>query len=187
MFIDVDRYVNFIIKNKLTQSQFLYLYLIYRKKYNSIKAYKKAFPTEDGTMIGKNLIQDLIDRSFIEKIKEEVVLVTDYRITEKFTHLYFSDIYNATEELKNEYPAFANIQGNNIPLITVDIYKLSGIYGERIDFSVDEHKEVIKDLIYARDKGSIRFSLENFVRGEVWKGIRPSRLANTTVSLLEFE
>lgn len=184
MFVDVEKYIKFIVKNKLTQAQFLFMYLIYRKKWKAYTMYKEAFPAdESGHFLGKFLLDDLIKREFIEVVGE-TGKTGDYKLTEKFTDLYFNDIFIATEELKSNYPAFTIIGGNQIPLTAVDIYQIAGIYGERIDHSVEEHKEVIKDLIYARDKGAIRMSLEKFVRGEIWKGIRPSRLANSNVQVL---
>ena len=187
MFINVERYINFIIKNKLTQPQFLMLYLLYKKNYKILNKYKIAFPTEDKSMIGDMMRQDLIDRGFIERVGNKTSSVNDYKITEKFTDLYLKDIYTATQELKDEYPAFAKINGQDIPLVTIDICKLSVIYGEKIDYSVDEHKEIIKDLVYARDKGSIRFSIENFVKGEMWRGIRQSRFKTLSEVKEDFE
>lgn len=185
MFVDVEKYVSFIAKNKLTQSQFLFMYLIYRKKWKAYKLFKETcHETDDGTFLGKFLTNDLISREFIEKIGE-TGKTGDYKLTEKFTNLYLNDVFIATEELKAAYPAFTVINGNHIPLITIDIFQIAGIYGERIDHSVEEHKEVMKDLLYARDKGVIRMKFENFIRGEMWKGIRPSRLANSEVSVME--
>jgi hypothetical protein len=52
MFQDVERYINFITTNKLTQAEFLFLYLIRRKNHEAMVKYKEAFPSEDGSMIG---------------------------------------------------------------------------------------------------------------------------------------
>lgn len=99
MFIDVEKYVDFLIENKLTQAQFIMLYILYRKKYNALNKYKKAFPTEDATMIGKVFRQDLIDRGFIKLVGKDPksLLVSDFRITEKFTEAYLKKAYCATD------------------------------------------------------------------------------------------
>lgn len=180
MFTDVERYLNFIIENKLTQAQFLFLYLIYRKKVDCIKKYKAAFPNEENSMIGKYDKQDLLDRGFIESVGE-AGMTADYILGEKFTKLFLKDVFNATEEFVKEYPGFVQIQGKAIPLITMDRYKLANIYGERIDYSVEEHLEVVKDVKFARAKDMLSSSIENFVRGEVWQKIRPIRLNQESI------
>src|ERR1035437_7932449 len=124
MFKDIERYLEFIIKNKLTQAQFLFLYLIHKKKYDCIRQYMKAFPTDDGSMIGNLSKQDLVDRGFIEKVGNEE-LASDYLITHKFTDIFLKDIHNATDELFESYPSWIKIGGNNASLLNSDRYKLA--------------------------------------------------------------
>lgn len=189
MFQSVDRYVDFITKNKLTQGQFLMLYLINRKNYDCIEKYKEAFPTSDGTMIGEMMKKDLIDRGFIKVIDvdAENTKADNYSITEKFTDLFIKDRYEAMLQLWDIYPGFVNINGNNIPLTNIDKYQLALLYIERIDYSVDEHKEILKDVKFGIEHNLIRVTIENFVRSEAWGKLRPMRTNSTQLKELTNE
>lgn len=180
MFQDVEKYVDFIIKNKLTQAQFLYLYLLRRKSFDVIKKYKEAFPTPDGSMIGKDNRQDLINKGFIEKIGEGE-MVSDYRITDKFNHLFLKNHFVAADEIWSLYPAFTRINGNNIPLLNMDKYAFSNMYAERIDYSVHEHLQVVQDIKFGRENNLIKSNIENFTRSESWSKIREIRLGQVKV------
>lgn len=175
MFQDVERYVDFIIKNNLTQPQFLMLYLIYKKKYDCINNYKQAVPTEDGSMIGAKAKQDLIDRGFIKKINDEGK-ADSYMITEKFHKLFIKDQFAAADEFWDMYPGFVKIQGTNTPLTNMDRYAFANLYAIRIDYNVDEHIEVMKDLEFGVRNELIRTSIDKFVRSEGWRKIREIRL-----------
>lgn len=180
MFSNVERYIDFIIKNKLSQSQFLFLYLLHRNKIDSINKYKEAFPTLDGSMIGAFLRDELIDKGFIRKLNDDK-MASSYQITERFTDLFLKDIHEATDELFKSYPGFVNINGNPVPLTNTDKYKLALIYGERIDYDVEEHKEIIKDVVFGHKNGFIRSNIENFVRSESWNKLREVRLAREII------
>ena len=184
MFQNVERYVEFITKNKLTQAQFLLLYLIYRKKYECIKIYKERCPTEDGSMIGKAPLQDLIDRKFICPVNEEQK-ADSYVLTDKFLLLFIKDIYEASNQFWDKYPGFISINGVPTPLTNMDKYKFALIYGERIDHSVDEHLEVLKDLDFGVKNNLIRSSIENFVRSENWLKLRQIRLNQQVIKQAE--
>ncbi len=180
MFQNVERYVNFIIENKLTQAQFLFLYLIYRKKYECIKVYKAAIPTGDDTMIGVPAKDDLIKRGFIAQLNDEG-RADSYEITDKFLKLFLKDVHEASNQFWDKYPGFIKINGVNTPLTNMDKYRFALIYGERIDHSVDEHLEVMKDLEFGVRNNLIRSSIENFVKAEGWGKLRPLRLNQSTI------
>lgn len=175
MFQNVERYVDFITTNRLTQAQFLMLYLIYRKKYDCIKLYKERVPTDDGTMIGQGAKEDLVTRGFIVKVDDEEK-ADSYELTNKFLKLFLKDKHEAAEQFWDKYPGFININGSPTPLTNMDKYKFALIYAERIDHSVDEHLEVMKDLEFGVNNNLIRSSIENFVKSEGWLKLRPYRL-----------
>lgn len=178
MIIEVERYVKFITNNKITQAQFLFLYLLYRKRYDLLKDYKNTFPSDDGTVIGKIARNDLLERKFIIKLDEEEK-ATSYAIGSEFKKI-FVDAFEATDELKSKYPAFITNNGVNYPLTLVDTYQLANIYGQRIGYEIAEHEEVLKDLQYGIDNNLIKGKLELFVRSEFWKPLRELRLGTNT-------
>lgn len=172
--IEIERYINFIVKNKLTQSQFVFLYLLQRKRYDLLKLYAEANPSTDGTAIGKVLRDDLLARGFIIKLDEREV-ANSYQIGQPFK-LIFVDKFEAANELKELYPDFMISKGTRYPLTVVDVYELAPLYGERIGYEYAEHEEVKKDIAYAIDQNLISCKLENFVRSEFWKPLRKARL-----------
>ena len=180
MFQNVERYIEFITTNKMSQAQFILMYLIYRKKYACIEQYKKAFPTDDGTMIGEGAKEDLIKRGFIEKVNNDEK-ADSYILTDKFLKLFLKDRFEAAEQIWNLYPGYVSMGGNTIPLTTMDRYRFANIYAERIDYSVDEHLEVIKDVKFGVDNNLLRTSIEKFVMSEAWLKIRPIRLIKTPI------
>lgn len=174
MYLNASQYVKFIVDNKLTQAQYLFLYLLRTHEYEAIKMYKSGFPTEDDSMIGQGAKKDLIDRGFIEHVGEGSA-ATDYQITEKFNCLFLKNHYLAADEIWMAYPPFVLISGKNMPLTTMDRYQFANLYAERIKYSVDEHNEVLKDVKYGRDKELISTKIQTFVESEQWLRIRQIR------------
>jgi hypothetical protein len=174
--IQVDRYIPFLIENKLTQPQFLLLYCIYREKWEIIAKYKEAFPTDDGSMIGKFPLQDLVDRGFIIRL-DDGKTVDSFEITTKFAKI-FVDEFEAGNQFWDLYPAFVVTEGKRLPLSTMDKNLFRKIYSDRINHDFEEHTEVMKDLQYAVDEGLINMGIEKFVRSEMWSKIRQMRIAH---------
>lgn len=175
MFLNVERYVNFIAKHKLTQAQFLMLYCLYKKEYSTINVYKEAFPNPDGTMIGQIMKDDLINRGFIARVGEGEN-ASSYTVTDLFTNIFVSDIFHAADEVWDIYPPFMKINGANVPLTNMDKFKFANLYGERIRYDIHEHNQVIADIKFGREHNLIRVNIENFTRSEAWKSIRKIRV-----------
>lgn len=173
MFIEIERYVKFITKHKLTQAQMLFLYLLHRKRYDLLKEYMSTFPSEDGTAIGKHSRDELLERGFIIKINERES-ATSYQIGNSFKSI-FIDKFEAAKEIKELYPAFAINNGKTYPLVLVDVYEIANIYGERIGYEIAEHEEVKKDLKYGLDNNLIKCGVDKFIRSEFWKPLRALR------------
>jgi len=163
-----ERYVNFICENKLTQPQFLLLYLMYKDRKDLIVKYKQNFPAEDGTMIGKRWLDDLFARGFL--IKEDNKLL----VTHTFKELFCNKI-DAAEELLQVYPSTTEIQGKIVPLTAIDIITVADLYIEKILDNRLEHEEVLKDIKYGATNNLINLSLKNFILSKYWLGIRKIR------------
>ncbi len=184
MFVNVQRYVDFLAKHSLSQQQFLLLYLIKFKKQSIMQEYMHAFPTGDGSMIGISARQDLIDRGFLKHDEAKGLGVSSYETTDKFNDLYINDTWEAADEFWKMYPGFVRISGRDVPLTNVDRYQFQLLYGERIGYSVDEHKEILKDLKYGLTKGLVRQNIEKFVRSQMWQKIREVRLGEISIAEL---
>lgn len=177
--IQVDRYIPFLKKNKLTSSQFLLLLLLYQKKYKLIEEYKLMFPTEDGSMIGKYPLDDLIKRGYIEQVNPTDVTAKSYTITTKFSKI-FCDKFEAGNQIWDLYPRIVTNEGKNFPLKLWDKNEMRDVYYERINGNYEEHLEVLKDLEYAIENGLIKGKLENFIKSEAWTDIRKERIVTNT-------
>lgn len=177
----VESYLRYIFKHKLTQAQYLFLYLLCTKKLSVIKEYKIHYPSEDNTMLGKAMLQDLINKGFVI-VHGDPNDANSYEVTEKFRKLVLQDSMEAADEIWKIYPGFATIEGRETPLTAMDKYRFAQIYVERINYSYEEHQEILKDIEYGRLMGLIRMKIQNFVESQAWEKIRERRLKDTSVA-----
>lgn len=170
-----------MVDNKIGPQQFLFLFLIKKREKESIELYKEGFPSEDGSMIGKFLKDDLIERGFLVHNPEKGKGVSAYDVTEKFDKLFLKDRHEAADEFWKAYPGFVNINGRDVPLTNMDKYQFALKYAERIGYSVDEHKEVMLDLQFGVSKGLVKQNIDKFISAEMWNKIRPLRLGQSKI------
>jgi hypothetical protein len=187
---DLVRYSNFIVANRLTQSQFFLLYSIYHAKkgvkeskeaIEALKKYKQAFPTGDNYIIGKTFTNDLLIRGFLIKLNEDGT-INSYQLGKPFMNS-FVDAIQATEEIFEVYPGF--IQSNagvKYPLTLVDRIDIQKTYWKAIKGSQEEHEEVIKDIKYAVANDLPFGKLSTFIASQNWLNIRKVRIDPSTLS-----
>lgn len=171
-----DAYVTFIVKNNITEKQFLLLYLLYKNKPQLIELYKEMYSTDE-TMIGQKETDDLFDKGFLKRnIKNKIV------VTPKFLQA-FIDKFVASDEILALYPKYHDTGITTIPLTAMDRNVLANLYENAINGSIAEHYEVLKDIQYAIDHNLIVIGLDKFIKSHWWKVIRPKRLENQTEEL----
>ncbi len=173
--IDLERYISFLEKNKLTSGQFLMLLLLYKKQYKLIDRYKIMFPTEDNSMLGKSMRDDLINRGFLDKVNPNDNSATNYTVSKKFSKI-FCDEYEAGNQIWDLYPRIILSEGKDYPLKLWDKNEMRKIYYQRIRGNYEEHLEVLKDLEFAIENRLIKGKLENFIKSEAWTDIRKERI-----------
>lgn len=167
-----ERYVHFICEQKLTQGQFLLLYLMYKNRLDLIALYKETYPADDGTMIGKMWVEDLIKRGFIEQSEKGVKLAV------KFKEIFCNKI-DVAEELLRVYPSTTEIQGKIVPLTAIDIIEVADLYIEKIIDNRKEHEEVLKDIEYGIIHNMLNISIKKFIQSKYWLAIRKVRKTMT--------
>lgn len=173
--INEDKYIDFIVENKVTQKQFLLLHLVYRNRWDLLSKYKKAFPTNDGTIIGRQETDDLIDRGFIIYSKDHTGKVVDLRVSDEFRKSYTNEIYIA-EEIYNVYPNFyQDDNGINYPLTAYDRMAFAKIYLDKIHYSQKEHEEILEDIKFGKENNLIKIKISNFLTSDYWKVLRELR------------
>lgn len=174
--IVLDEYIDFLAKHDLTQDQLLFLMLLYYNRVDLIKKYKQNFPNEEGTMISTYLIEKLKEKGFI-RINEDGLFLED-----KFVDLFVDDKL-ATDEVYELYPSFVlSDKGVNIPLKSMDKRIFKEIYVRKIQGSVKEHKEILKDIQYGIENDLLRMGINKFLVAEHWKSIRTERLRNNSTT-----
>lgn len=171
-----DSYLRFIIKNNLTQAQYLLLHLVYHERVDLIKEFKEAFPTnnpkEDTTMIGEYWVKDLINRDFlVTNAKGGLEIGMKFKIA-------FIDKYTACEEIYAIYPTHFKKDGVQIPLGAMDRNVFANLYDIAIMSSIQEHLEVVEDIKYAIKHDILNIGIEKFIKSKYWLAIRPKRKEN---------
>jgi hypothetical protein len=170
-----DKYVNTLIKYKLTQFQLLMLILIYKKRYDLIVSYKQNYQIEEKTtVLNSYLTNDLVTRGFlIEKDK-------GFKIGKEFYKILIENPSLIVDELFDVYPDFININGNNVPLKAVSRRLVQDTYLELICFSVEEHLEIIEDIKYGVEQKLINIKIDKFIESKSYLTIRKNREINNT-------
>ena len=103
----------------------------------------------------------------------------EYVISTKFLDL-FTDKFTATDEIFDTYPSFVKSNGVEIPLTAMDRNVFANMYMSAIQGNVEEHREVLKDIEYAKEHKLLTFGIEKFVTSRIWIKIREKRLATVT-------
>jgi len=174
----LDQYISFIIANDLTQEQYLLLHLLKDNRRDLIQKYKNAYPTEDGAMIDKKAIKDLVDKKFLIKTEK------GFKLSKKLLNIFVTPEV-AVDEIYDLYPAFIqSAQGVDIPLTSMDKKVFKEIYIPKIMGNVEEHKEVLQDIQYGIDHNLIKIGINKFLTSEQWKTFRKQRTQeNKTINV----
>ena len=96
-------------------------------------------------------------------------------ITDKFKSI-FVDKHIATEEIYEIYPSFVYSNGVQIPLSTMDRNVFANLYEIAIMGSLEEHKEVLLDIKYGKEKDLLNIGIEKFLKSKYWLAIRKKRM-----------
>lgn len=178
--IDIERYVEFIVKHKMTQEQFTFLYLLYystidkKKAHELVKKYKGWIGVDK--MLSDSAREDLITKELIKRT-DHTDKFGSFVIADKFLEA-FVDLEQAARESWNLYPGFFK-EDANAPTYTLksfDFERYKRLYSKAINLSYYEHKEVMLDLKYGKENRLLKYKIENFVKGQGWLDIRQLRL-----------
>ena len=165
----LDQYMSFIIANDLTQEQYLLLHFLKDERKDLIQKYKKAYPTEEGSMIPRKAIKELVDKEFLIKTEK------GFKLSKKLLNIFVTP-EKAVDEIYDLYPSFMlSDKGVDIPLTTMDKRIFKEIYIPKIMGNVEEHREVLQDLQYGIDHNLIKVGINRFVTSEQWKVFRERR------------
>lgn len=144
--LDVNRYVEFLTENKLTEHQFLILWLVHMKDEKNIAKYRATFD-----QFNVDEVLNLIDRGWIEdfglvKDNMRTFSIYDFIVTDKFTDTIVIDTYEAGQELIETYPSWCFINNRRISAKSCDHDELIVRYARIIKNSRHKHNEIV-DLV----------------------------------------
>ncbi|MFN7465290.1 MAG: hypothetical protein ACK53T_07890 [Planctomycetota bacterium] len=168
MIADINKYVNFLTENHLSENHFLILWLVYTKDVENIKKYKQTFGDFD-----VNAIQYLIDYGWLDDFgiasQNRDYMITDFLVSDRFIKRIVIDEEDSYEELCQVYPKWLLINGSKVPAITGDPVKIAKDYLKCHKKNRIAHERVInitknwfKSKPYAQEK------IENYILNRRW-------------------
>ncbi len=163
----LPQYLDFLIENNINERQYFLLQCLYDRKLDLITRYEEFLIRK--SIISIEETNELVSKKFLIKTEN------GYTLGSKFLEIFIDDI-KAANEIFSIYPSFISDHRNiQIPLTSMDRVEFSKIYISKINGSIFEHFEIIKDIKYAKSKDLIKIGIEKFLRSEQWKAFRTLR------------
>ena len=176
MIDDVNAYVDFMVKHKLSTNQFLLLMLLHTESYfKSQKGLKYKTVgniykwSKEGKGWSEQEIEDLINKDYLFGIKSQQVngtitySIDQLILTQKFSDIMFVNSTFAFEEILEIYPDTFSINGQIVFTKSGDLDKVQQNYFKLIKGNVLKHEEIKKIITYAKERGLCNYKLENFL------------------------
>lgn len=171
MIDNVNEYVSFMVKQKLSTNQFLLLYLLHCENYFKSKdglkyktignIYKWSEQGEGWTL---EEVEDLIKKDYVFGIKTSGTYPIDQLLlTQKFSDLMFINSNFAFDEILEIYPDSFLIQNQTVFTKAGDLDKVRENYFKLIKGSLIKHEEIKQIISYAKERGLCNYKLENFL------------------------
>lgn len=143
----------------------------YAKKWGVVINLKPA-------MYPREVKEGLVMKGMLDRAEDKYIL------SDKFLDLFVND-YIAGQEVIDEYPGFATINGVRIPLKTESRIVLRELYWKTINGLRKEHEEVMKDIQYGIQEGMLNQNIRKFIEAEYYRDLRKLRvesLNSTTIA-----
>jgi hypothetical protein len=184
IFVETDKFINFLVKHNMTANQFMFCYLkanydiAHFKKYatnrkNYVAEAKAEGRTVPGGVISSDELKDLVHRGYLEDFNDKGRdYIDSYLVTPKFTKEMFIETEQAGEELWATYPPFITINTSRVSARSCDKDTLIKTYCKRIKNNKKIHDEIITLLKEAISKDEIRMGIEKWVGSEQWNNLK---------------
>ena len=194
MIEDVNHYVNFLTRNKISANQFLLCFLLYSDEKVKIGS-KEVYPSQrlieeqninapianlfkyiHSVGITEDEINDLVEKGLIEN-KNRVVNQRQQMYPEHFkvTGKFIDEIFTSDsdfEEFWETYPTyiknFTNPNGPKINLRACDKDETEDLYKKRIK-TKSAHKRLMSITKKAKEKGMLNMNIMKYLGSEAWK------------------
>jgi hypothetical protein len=176
MIDDVNAYVDFMVKHKLSTNQFLLLMLLHTESYfKSQKGLKYKTVgniykwSKEGKGWSEQEIEDLINKDYLFGIKSKqtngtiTYSIDQLILTQKFSDIMFVNSTFAFEEILEIYPDTFQINGQVVFTKSGDLDKVQQNYFKLIKGNTVKHEEIKNIITYAKERGLCNYKLENFL------------------------
>ncbi len=164
--IDIDRYVDFIIKHRLTPKQFLFLWIVLNRKYPLLYRYC----TEVGAF-KKGELEDMVEKGYLVNTQpdDENMYADSFEVTDSFKNLIFShNPAEMFEEFWNVYPNFLFIDSKKIPTKATNKEELEEKYIKLIKDNIPLHNTIINAIDWGKSRGYLNTGIIKFFTSEAW-------------------
>jgi len=185
MIDNLNAYVDFMVKHKLSTNQFLLLMLLHTESYFKSQ-YGLKYKTvgniykwsKEGNGWTENEIEDLIAKEYIFGIKSKqsngtiTYSIDQLILTQKFSDIMFVNGNFAFEEILEIYPDTFQIQNQVVFTKSGDLDKVQQGYSKLIRGNILKHEEIKQIILYAKERGLCNYKLENFLTRGVIDSIK---------------
>ncbi len=168
MFTNVRSYLELLGKDKLSQQQYLFLYILYKKDPSLITLYKSVFPNDENSFLGEYGKRYLVDNGWLI-LEGEGKRMSECVLTRKALDL-FVDPLTAIQELIATYPATRISDGVTYPManIKIPLSTFGRMYMQAIGDDGETHRKIIEALIIGQQNNYPFSKLESFVNSLGW-------------------
>lgn len=173
MLINFEKYVDYLVRKKLTPNQFAFLWMVFHKDWKNIRRYNK----EVGKF-SKTDINDLIDKQFILYTKREddrdKLSIDEMVVTHLFSdEILITDPFEALSEVLDVYPQYFMIDRKKQSTTSCDLDQLADKYFRTIKGDKIEHKVIVRktkivgEMMENKELNYMGF--KKYIEGRNWK------------------
>lgn len=172
MIIDIERYIDLLIKLNIVESQFTFLWLTLHKKYSLMYKYlqeKGGFKPAD--------LKDLEEKGYVEYTRDgterDRFYQDSFEVTKKFTDMLFTDKPDeAFDQFWNSYPNFLFIESKRIPTKACNMECLGERYVKMIKGNLQLHYDIMETVAWGKERGYLTMGIMKFYESEAWNYLR---------------
>jgi hypothetical protein len=164
------------MRHGLTLNQVMFLFIVkYNDDIDRTKAINLLAEYQKSSPIGKLLTtterDNLFERDYLMLLREsETIGFDDIALGRKAMTL-FADPYVLGNEFWKVYPAFAKINGVDIPIRLCNKAKLRELYAKTISFSIPRHQFILGVTRDGAAAGLINYNVVKYVESEYWDAL----------------
>ncbi len=178
MIYDTEKYVNVLIRLKITPNQFFICWVLYNKQYALLKAYMDM-----SGVFNRHEIDDLVDKDIITRIKKDSYDVDNLFVGLRFADEMIIEPEDAWEEFFNAYPAYLKINDTKIAargLTLSDERAAKEKYFDLLKKNKYLHKKVLLLLEGWKrsNNGYATMKIDKFLTSKYWVELENAEVSN---------